>query len=95
MRTSLVTIHLAPMAVALDAEAMQYLISRIAQLILTVSFNELMLRRDFCNLRGAGIINISLFKSEKYLNRCYKLEIYFLLEKQFLIFRALMKFVLH
>ncbi|KRZ66559.1 hypothetical protein T10_12281 [Trichinella papuae] len=50
------------MAVALDAEAMQYLISRIAQLILTVSFNELMLRRDLCNLRSAGIIKKEMFE---------------------------------
>ncbi|KRZ65340.1 hypothetical protein T10_13666 [Trichinella papuae] len=57
------------MAVALDAEAMQYLISRIAQLILTVSFNELMLRRDLCNLRSAGIIkNANAIENAELLN---------------------------
>ncbi|KRY30291.1 Unconventional myosin-Va [Trichinella spiralis] len=46
------TVHNAAMIVPFDAEAMQCLFSDIAKLILTVSFNELMFRRDLCNLRS-------------------------------------------
>ncbi|KRY13179.1 Unconventional myosin-Vb, partial [Trichinella patagoniensis] len=46
------TVHNAAMIVPFDAKAMQCLFSDIAKLILTVSFNELMFRRDLCNLRS-------------------------------------------
>ncbi|KRZ63649.1 hypothetical protein T08_3952, partial [Trichinella sp. T8] len=46
------TVHNAAMIVTFDAKAMQCLFSDIAKLILTVSFNELMFRRDLCNLRS-------------------------------------------
>ncbi|KRZ64213.1 hypothetical protein T08_16140 [Trichinella sp. T8] len=46
------TVHNAAMTVSFDATAMQCLFSDIAKLIFTVSFNELMFRRDLCNLRS-------------------------------------------
>ncbi|KRX99148.1 Unconventional myosin-Va [Trichinella pseudospiralis] len=46
------TVYNAAMTVPFDAKAMQYLFSDIAKLVLTVSFNELMFRRDLCNLRS-------------------------------------------
>ncbi|KRX16530.1 Unconventional myosin-Va [Trichinella nelsoni] len=46
------TVHNAAMIVPFDAKAMLCLFSDIAKLILTVSFNELMFRRDLCNLRS-------------------------------------------
>ncbi|KRZ05859.1 hypothetical protein T11_17359 [Trichinella zimbabwensis] len=46
------TVPSAATALPLHDKAMRHLFSHMAQLILTVSLNQLMFRRDLCNLRG-------------------------------------------